>query len=101
MKYFRICHIFLVSLIFSLLVQGAIAVAPPGAPTLVIPSPSGNAGIGHTNAPALPDVPDPVMPNIPLWVLILGIVLIAGAAAGLLLLRRPAEYVPRSKRLQK
>lgn len=100
-KYAGICRVVLISLISSLLIQGAIAVAPPGAPTLVIPSPTGDAGTVHTNVPALQDITDPVLLNIPLWVLILGILLIAGAAGGLLFLRRPAEYVPRTKRLQK
>lgn len=94
-------RIFFAILITWIMVQGVIAVAPRDAPPLVIEPPSGNIGVMETRTTVASSLTVPVLPEFPLWMAFLGIVLIATAAGGLYLVRRPKTYVPRSKRLQK
>ncbi|MCU0631844.1 MAG: hypothetical protein MUC66_02575 [Methanolinea sp.] len=90
----------LIVLISSLFVQGALAVAPDDAPILVNTPPSGDIPPSTTGTANTPVHGVAFSLPLPIWT-ILGIVLIATAAAGFLLLQRPKVYEPRSKRLQK
>lgn len=87
--------------IICIVVQGALAVAPPDAPPLVIEPPSGDYGVRETSTSAASPLDVAVLPEFPVWMAVLGIVLIATGAGGCYFLRRPRTYEPRSKRLQK
>lgn len=83
------------------MVQGALAVAPPDSPPLVIEPPSGDTRVMETSTTAASPLEVPVLPEFPVWMTVLGAGLIGAGAGGYYLLRRPKTYVPRSKRLQK
>jgi len=87
-------------LAIALSIQAVSAVAPEGGPTLVIPSPATNAAPSASET--VPSSPSGLAASLPfpVWTLV-GVALIIIAAAGFLLLRRPAKYLPKSKRLQK
>jgi len=87
-------------LISGLFVQGALAVAPDDAPTLVNPPPSADRAPSITGIAVTPIQGENFSLPLPVWTII-GIVLIAMAAAGFFLLRRPKAYEPRSIRLRK
>lgn len=80
--------------------QGVSAVAPEDAPPLLIPSPAG--GIAPSDTVTETGAFENLTASIPfpVWTLI-GIILIIIGVAGFLLLRRPARYTPKSKRLLK
>jgi len=80
---------------------GAVAVAPEDAPGLVIVPPSGDTEGGEKIAPSPSPHAEGPLPLFPVWMTILGTLFVAIAIGGFLLLRRPKEYEPRAKRLQK
>lgn len=90
--------LFLIVIGFS--VQGVSAVAPEGAPPLMISPPSTDdapsVSESLSQSPSVSAAPVPF----PVWTLV-GIILIIVGVSGCLLLRRKAEYTPKSKRLQK
>lgn len=96
-----ITRLFLFFILTGILVQGGCALAPADAPALVNPPPSGETERFLQSTPAASAMAVPALPTFPLWMTALGVLLIAGAAGGFILLRRPREYVPRSRRLQK
>jgi hypothetical protein len=87
-------------IVIGFFMQGVSAVAPEGAPPLVIPprstddAPSVSESLSQSPSGSPAPVPFSV------WTLI-GIVLVIVGVSGCLLLRRKAEYMPKSKRLQK
>lgn len=100
MRISMVSRVFSALCIICIMVQGALAVAPPDAPPIVIEPPSGDTGVIEATSAASP-LEVPVLPEFPVWMAVLGAVLIAAGAGGCYLLRCPKTYVPRSKRLQK
>ncbi len=85
----------------GLLSLGAAAVAPEDAPALVNEPPSTDSGSAEKIAPPPTSHAGEPLASFPVWMTVLGILFVAIAVGGILLLRRPKEYQPRAKRLQK
>ena len=94
-----VAYLFLV--LCGLLFPVAVAVAPEDAPALVIEPPSDHPGTSEKAAPQPSPTAAEPLPSFPVWMTVIGILFVALAMGGILLLRRPKKYVPRAKRLQK
>ncbi|HOT02905.1 MAG TPA: hypothetical protein PK069_01845 [Methanolinea sp.] len=98
-RYPQIAWLFLV--LCGLLLTGAVAVAPEDAPPLVNVPPSTDSGAAEKIAPPLPPHAEEPLASFPVWVTVLGILFVAIAIGGIVILKRPKEYQPRAKRLRK
>ncbi|HOS82341.1 MAG TPA: hypothetical protein PK445_06405 [Methanolinea sp.] len=86
-------------------VAGVSAVVPPGAPDIVEPQPTQTPFTQASFTQPAPAhgysvVGDSFSVPLPAWTVI-GLVMIGAVVVAFFLLRRPDEYVPRSKRLRK
>jgi len=81
-------------------VAGVSAVVPPGAPDIVEPQPTQTPFTQPAPAHGYSVVGDSFSVPLPAWTVI-GLVMIGAVVVAFFLLRRPDEYVPRSKRLRK
>jgi len=98
-RYPKIACLFLI--LCGLLSYGAVAVAPEDAPPLVNVPPSADSGAAEKIAPTQPSHAGEPLVSFPVWMTVLGILFVAIAIVGIVLLRRPKEYQPRAKRLRK
>lgn len=81
-------------------VAGVSAVVPPGAPDIVEPQPTQTPFTQPAPVHGYSVVGDSFSVPLPAWTVI-GLVMIGAVVVAFFLLRRPDEYVPRSKRLRK
>jgi len=95
-----VLSLYLLVLALNAAVAGVSAVVPPGAPDIVEPQPTQTPFTQPAPAHGYSVVGDSFSVPLPAWTVI-GLVMIGAVVVAFFLLRRPDEYVPRSKRLRK
>ncbi|MDH7510797.1 MAG: hypothetical protein QHH04_07120 [Methanolinea sp.] len=95
--------VLVVTLLFLALnagIVGVSAVVPPGAPDIAEPSPTQVSFTQPAPAPGFSVTGDSFSVPFFAW-MVIGMVMIGAVVVAFFLLRRPDEYVPRSRRLRK